>query len=82
MDITDPEILRAERFGGRFEEGLGSCCCFCGKELLQEYVFDGALNLYCDDKCKRKRYEIRKEERHNDKKRAYANLLSEQGDYD
>ncbi len=54
MDICDPEILKAQRYGSRWERGDAALCCrFCGKEAIEEeFICDIAGNIFCDDKCR------------------------------
>lgn len=65
MDITDPEILRAERFGSRENwKGGDSFCLFCGKRILLEEncVLDIAGNLFCQNECRERSFDTRKKE--------------------
>ena len=54
MEITDPEILRTEKFGSRERPENGEkLCCICGRALLaEEFVCDVIGNLFCGERCK------------------------------
>ena len=65
MDITDPGILRVERFGSRenWKEG-DRFCTVCGKRILfeGEFILDIAGNLFCQNGCRQRSFDRRKKE--------------------
>ncbi len=65
MDITDPKILRAERFGSREDWKEGDrFCAGCGKRILfeDELILDIAGNLFCQNECRQRSFDTRKKE--------------------
>ncbi len=78
MDICDPEILKAEKYGSRdYRTGKKARCCVCGCMEFEDGLFcDAVGNLFCCEDCKEKKFEDGRREAKNDKTRTYADLLS------
>ncbi len=77
MDICDGEILKTEKFGSRdYPTERKEACCMCKRAYLwEEFFCDATGNFFCSQRCRDKKFEDRKGEKKNDKKRAYADLL-------
>ena len=79
MDICDPEILKAEKFGSRDGELIEFVvCCVCGASLpWEDALYDVVGNGFCSNECREKKFMDGRCVKRNDKKGAYADLLSE-----
>ena len=79
MDDCDFEILKTEKFGSRdkaFNEFV--LCCVCGESLpWEEALYDAVGNGFCSNECREKKFMDGRCVKRNDKKGAYADLLSE-----
>ena len=78
MDICDPEILKAEKYGSRdYSVGKKARCSVCGGMAFEEDLLcDAGGNLLCSKDCKEKKFEDGRREAKNDKTRTYADLPS------
>lgn len=58
LNLTHPEILRAERFGSR--DVLNCRCTYCDSEIDEDddYIFDVFGRCFCGEECKDNYYGI------------------------
>ena len=58
MDICDPEILKAEKYGSRdYEAYKKARCLVCGCMVFTDDLFcDAVGNLFCGEDCKEKKF--------------------------